>query len=325
MRAAILGILSIPFAIPSLVSACTCQLGLSVCNEVAAGTFVFSGTVESVTPHLLDRWNTSRRQSMDQLGAVHERFMQDASAVNLAALKSELQKLLPDLPSERQQELAAATTRDQLVALFGSVLDQGRMVTFRVKSVYAKGTDDDDKAADDDDAPPKEITVWTPFGDCGVDFQTGETYLVYSTNDEETETISTTRCTRTKRLTDAGEDLPYLEYYRDTPKAAARLEGFATYNPAYHTKEFPPQESDVPDQPVAGITIELTQDGNRRFTTSDKEGRFLFDGLAEGEYQVKAWTPGFPEVTMQLASSPEFHVEDKSCGRPILVIPRSSL
>jgi hypothetical protein len=318
MRAA--GALYTAFAVlflaPALASACTCQLGLSVCNEVAAGTFVFSGTVESVTPHLLDHWNTSRRASMNQL-----------NAANVPALKSQLQKLLPDLPSDRQKELAAATTQAALVQFFGSVLDQGRMVTFRVKSVYARGTDDDDnKDADNDDSAPKEVTVWTPFGDCGVDFQTGETYLVYSTNDEETGMIATTRCTRTKRLTDAGEDLPYLEDYRDTPKAATRLEGFATYNPTYHTREFPPQEADVPDPPVPGLTIELTtQDGNRRFTTSDQQGRFLFDGLAEGDYQVKAWAPGFPDVETQLAASPEFHVEDKECGRPILIIPRPSL
>ena len=51
------------FAIPALACACTCQLDLSVCNEVAAGTLVFTGTVESVSPHLLDRWNMNRRDN----------------------------------------------------------------------------------------------------------------------------------------------------------------------------------------------------------------------------------------------------------------------
>jgi hypothetical protein len=316
--------------IPALASACTCQLGLSVCNEVAAGTLVFSGTVESVTPHLLDRWNRDRRGSMDELGAVHERFSRDGSPANLAALKREIQRLLPDLPLDRQQQLDSATTHDDLVRLFGDVLDQGRLVKFRVKEVYATGKDPDDKDDkdakndDDDTTESKEISVWTPFGDCGVDFQTGETYLVYSTNDEETGVISATQCTRTKRLTDAGADLPYLAFYRDTPQAAGRLEGFTTYDPLYHTKEFPPQESDVPNQPAEGLWLELTSPAGPRFTQSDRQGRFLFDGLAAGDYQVKAWAPGFPEAMRQLAQSPQFRLEAKACGRPILVIPRSS-
>jgi hypothetical protein len=232
--------------IPALAPACTCQLGLSVCNEVAAGTLVFTGTVESVTPRLLDRWNPGRRASMDELGAIEARSAHDGSPAALAALKREIGKLLPDLPADRRQQLAGASTSDALVRLFGDVLDQG-LVRFRVREIYATGQDNDDN--DDDSAESKEISVWTPFGDCGVDFRTGETYLVYSTNDEDTGVISTTRCTRTARLTDAGADLAYLSFYRDTPEAAARIEGFTTCDALYHTKEFPPQEDDVPDRP----------------------------------------------------------------------------
>jgi len=81
------------FAIPALACACTCQLDLSVCNEVAAGTLVFTGTVESVSPHLLDRWNMNRRNSMDELGAFHERYTRDGSPANL-----ELRSCFPICP-----------------------------------------------------------------------------------------------------------------------------------------------------------------------------------------------------------------------------------
>jgi len=310
------------FAIPALACACTCQLDLSVCNEVAAGTLVFTGTVESVSPHLLDRWNMNRRNSMDELGAFHERYTRDGSPANLEALKREITKLLPDLPADRQQQLESATTHEALVRLFGDVLDQGRLVKLRVKEVYATGKDTDTGNNDDDEVlKSKEISVWTPFGDCGVDFQAGETYLVYSTNDEETDVISTTRCTRTRRFSDAGDDLPYLTFYRDTPEASGRLEGFTTRNPVYHTKEFPPQQSDLPDQPVEGLWVELLP--NHRFAETDRQGRFLFDGLAKGDYQVKAYAPGFPDTVRPLAQSPEFSMETKSCGRPILVISGS--
>ncbi len=33
---------------------------------------------------------------------------------------------------------------------------------------------------------------------------------------------------RTKRLSDAGDDLAYLYFYKNQPEASSRLEGFAT-------------------------------------------------------------------------------------------------
>jgi hypothetical protein len=38
-------------------------------------------------------------------------------------------------------------------------------------------------------------------------FQKGETYLVYTTDDEETDRLETNVCHGTARLSDAGEDL----------------------------------------------------------------------------------------------------------------------
>jgi hypothetical protein len=40
--------------------------------------------------------------------------------------------------------------------------------------------------------------IETAFGDCGVDFQAGETYLVYADGDEGSGTFSTGSCTRTR-------------------------------------------------------------------------------------------------------------------------------
>ena len=40
--------------------------------------------------------------------------------------------------------------------------------------------------------PEDRFEVWTPFGECGVSFQTGETYLVYASDDEETSDSITT-------------------------------------------------------------------------------------------------------------------------------------
>ena len=125
------------------------------------------------------------------------------------------------------------------------MLGHEKRVRFRVGAVYRNGGGDDDdqkpnakdkdavkeKAApktpkDDDEGKDQVFDVWTPFGDCGFDFQTGETYLVYADSDEDTSVVETDRCTRTRRLSDAGPDLAYLYFYKERKEASGRLEGF---------------------------------------------------------------------------------------------------
>jgi hypothetical protein len=65
-------------------------------------------------------------------------------------------------------------------------------------------------------------------GDCGYDFQLGETYLVYADDEEGENYFLTSSCMRTKRLPEAGEDLAYLYFYKNQPEESSRIEGFAT-------------------------------------------------------------------------------------------------
>src|ERR1039458_5933879 len=94
---------------------------------------------------------------------------------------------------------------DHLAELFYWILDHGKRVRLRVKTVFRGDLSDDDD--DDDDTPAKTVEVWTAFGDCGINFQAGETYLVYADDDEESNIMTTGACTRTRRLSDAGDDL----------------------------------------------------------------------------------------------------------------------
>src|SRR5271157_4293242 len=50
--------------IPTPLAACQCLLTLSACNEVALADRVFIGTVESVEPSFLNRWNPSKSPSL---------------------------------------------------------------------------------------------------------------------------------------------------------------------------------------------------------------------------------------------------------------------
>ena len=161
--------------------------------------------------------------------------------------------------------------------------------------------------------------VWTPFGDCGFDFQAGETYLVYADSDEDTNIMETDSCTRTRRLSDAGGDLAYLYFYKERKAASGRLEGFTTFDTLYQVKQ---RDADKIDSPVPGVTVELKSAGGMRYTHSDPSGKFLFDGLEAGDYQLSGYTPGFPDTIRLLSGPKRFHIDPRGCSNQVLLIPK---
>jgi len=303
---------------------CDCQLAGTVCNEVAHSGVVFIGVVESVTPVFLSGWSLSRRPSLQQLNQANERFLADRSSQNLAALKDVFRKTFPDLPEDQRIRFDKADSQQSLVDLFYAVLGHDKRARFRVGAVFRNGEDDDDKdagtaKATSEGAEDQVFDVWTPSGDCGFDFQTGETYLVYAESDEDTDMMETDKCTRTRRLSDAGPDLAYLYFYKERKAAAGRVEGFATSDPLYQGK---PRDADKIDSPVPGITVELKSPSGVRYARSDLAGKFLFDGLAAGDYQLSGYAPEFPD-TVELVSGPKrFHMDERGCSNQVLVVPK---
>jgi hypothetical protein len=308
---------------------CGCQVSVPVCNEVAYSSTVFIGTVESISPTFLEDWSLSRRPSLQLLNQANERFLSDRSPQNLATLKDVFRKTFPDLPEDQRSRLDKADSQKSLVDLFSAVLGHGKRVRFRVTTVFRNGDDDDDdqkakdkeaKAKDDnDDAKDQVFDVWTPFGDCGFDFQTGETYLVYADSDEDTDIMETDSCTRTRRLSDAGPDLAYLYFYKERKAASGRLEGFTTFDALYQVKQ---RDADKIDSPVPGVTVELKSAGGMRYTRSDASGKFLFDGLEAGDYQLSGYGPGFPDKVKLLSGPKRFHVDARGCSNQVLLIPK---
>jgi hypothetical protein len=309
-----------------LAAVCPCQKTLSVCNEVAAeGSVVFIGAVESITPKALGYWNPSRRSVWDSMNAAYDRLAENPSPQALEQWKGTIGRLFPDLPDYLRQELSDARTHSTLLKVFNEVTGAGAQVRFRVETVFRAGDDDDDDRDDDDLAPKKEFSVWTPFGDCGIDFQTGERYLVYAVSDEGTDQVETNRCMRTKRLSDAGRDLAYLYFYKNHPKAAGRVEGIATYDHRFQPDYGAPLDQTKTGAPVAGVVIELTSVEGMRYTTTDADGWFVFDGLAEGDYKLSAYSRGFPESVRLAAPPGVFHMKAKGCMNRVVVIPRPGL
>jgi hypothetical protein len=321
--------------LPGLAFACNCTVEQSACHATAASEIVFIGTVESVEPAFLDPWSIAQRPALMLLNQ-QSQGLQDEQSAGVAQLKESLQKLFPDLPDYYREQLQAGKTPGALVSVFYSILSQGRRARFQVKQWFRHGEDEDDDKADKadkagkgekeekeekDEKDEKTIDVWTSFDDCGIDFQVGETYLVYADDDEESGKIETDRCTRTRRLTDAGADLSYLFFYRDNG-AASRLEGFVTTNSLYRRDVDPMRDPESIGSPAPEKVVELVSKGGARYTTTDSGGRFLFDGLAKGTYQVSVYEKGFPGTVKRLAGPQEVDVDDKSCAGTVLVVPK---
>jgi hypothetical protein len=281
--------------IPVPLPACQCLLTLSACHEVSVADRVFIGTVESVEPSFLNRWNASKLSSLP--------------------LRQQLAAM--DLPDYYKRRLAAAKTDDDIARLFYSIVAQGRQVRFKVKATFRGGKDEKE-----DSDGQESLEVWTDAGDCGYDFQVGETYLVYADEDEETDRIDTSVCYRNRRLSDAGDDLAYLFFYRNGGDESARLEGFVTSDEFYQRDLDKAHDPEKVKLPAPGVILELKSGQGPRYTESGRDGRFVFDGLAGGEYSVSVFDAGYPELVKLLAGPVRVQVEKKGCASQILLVPK---
>jgi hypothetical protein len=316
-------------------TACTCETVLSACREVATSQLVFIGTVESIDPISLSRWNLANRSSLQVLNKAIADAQNDPSPSTIARLKDTYLKMFSNLQKHEGVRLQEAKTASDVASLFSSVIDRGVRVRFKVKTLL-KHEDDDKKGDkkprpaaklspktktdDDDDEKEQSFDVWTPFDDCGFDFQLGETYLVFAKNDESSDYFLTDSCSRTRRLSEAGEDLSYLFFYKNDPKQSSRLEGFATTDLHGDVDFDQLHDPESIKSPVAGAVIELESKQLTRYAVSDKNGRFLYDGLPGDDYQISAFAPGYPVMQKMLAGPQSFHVEGKSCARQILLL-----
>jgi hypothetical protein len=197
--------------------------------------------------------------------------------------------------------------------------DDRKKIPGKNDSVKTAGADKDKDEKSDEDF----FEVETAFGDCGYNFQEGETYLVYADSDEDSNVLSTSSCSRTRRLSDAGEDLTYLFAYKDRPEESTRLEGFTTTDEYYQLGFDQMHDPVTTKAPVAGVIVELKSDRLIRDAESDANGRFVFDSLRGGDYTLSAFARGYPVETKLLAGPQRFQIEQKSCARQVLLLPKT--
>jgi hypothetical protein len=340
-------LLTIAFLGPLLTQlafGCKCQVSRSSCDEVASSNVVFIGTVESIEPQFLNRWNLTNASSLNSLNEAFINAQRHPSKITLDHLKDIYLKTLPDLLGDEKNQAADAKTTLEVTSSFNAALARGMRVRFRVRTLFKHQDDDDDddkddkkadakkdgekrdaekkdpKPKDSDDDVESELDVWNPFGDCGFDFQTGETYLVYANTEEASDYIFTGSCTRTRRLSDAGEDLGYLFFYKNDRERSARLEGFTTSDANSQSDFDNLHEPTSLKLPVADALIELRSDALVRYTQPDSNGRFFFDGLPKGDYRISAYASGYPLHRQLLAPGRPLQITGKSCARQVLLL-----
>ncbi len=297
-------------------SACECEASFASCKEVRLSDLVFVGTVESIEPIFLSRWNGANQSAMQSLNQAYISAQEHPSADSLHQLKDKYLSMFPAMDEREKKQVQTAGTIQQVASLFYSSLDRGMRVHLRVKTLYKQ--DDDDRKGS-----PDFLDVWTTAGDCGYDFQIGETYLVFANNEEGADYFFTSICMRTKRLSDAGDDLAYLYFYKNQPETSSRLEGFATSDRKSQLTMDPTHEPAVIGAPVSGVILQLRSDRFTRYAESDAGGRFLFDGLPEANYELSVFASGYPKTNQLLAGPRHLNIKEKSCARQIFVLPKT--
>ena len=302
---------------PSQLAACKCLVALPVCQEVASSTIVFIGLAKSVDPPFLD---PNRRAEQKDIAEEVERLLRDESTDVLDRLKAAYLRMLGDQNDSMKRELSKATSSSEAKAAFDSIVSQGRRARFATRTIFWEAKDDDKTGVPGLDPDPEEpgierdLTIWTGLDDCGVDFQVGETYLVYAGEDEQTGRFQTSACSRTKRLTDAGTDLPYLQFFRRNGKLSSRIEGSVLTLGAKASAS-----RGVTAPSAGGLIVGLNGEGLTRYATADEAGRFVFDGLPGGEYTLSAYPDEFPMTKTVLAGPQTVKVPEKGCATGLML------
>jgi 5-hydroxyisourate hydrolase-like protein (transthyretin family) len=131
-----------------------------------------------------------------------------------------------------------------------------------------------------------EVEVVTGWGggDCGYRFRIGEHYLVYAYHDDKTKRLETSTCTRTRRLTEADEDLAFI---RGLPASGANGLIYGNVGKRnYHWKE-----GDSWYLPVADAELTIEGKDSQYPARSDEKGNFRIENVLPGKYVVKLKLP----------------------------------
>jgi len=127
--------------------------------------------------------------------------------------------------------------------------------------------------------------------DCYYPFKQGETYLVYAFKGEGGKLDLATSVTRTRPISEAGEDLAYIRGLPHAPEGG-RIFG-KVWN---HISSFALRVNNeplYPSAPFSEVKIVASGSGQNYETTTDAEGNFEFLGLPQGDYSLSVVLPNY--------------------------------
>lgn len=283
--------------------ACKCVAGPSVCGAYAAADHVFIGRVESMEPDI-DVYDPTFYEQLQGRFSKEELDNLDGTDIPPETLRKFKEFWAEVWPEPHRGLIMAASTEAQMSAALESAMDKGKKVRIRVSDVF-RGAQQD------------TIEVWTDFSDCGIRFQKGETYLVYA--NLVGDRLTTGACSRTSRLSEAGSDLAYFYLLEHGGTASARLYGFVSGN---ERDMKTPRYWDRVSEPLANLTVELRSIDRARRSSTDAEGRFVFDGVEAGIYDLSVFDVDRPEDRERLAGTRRVSVRTGACSTEVFFVPK---
>jgi hypothetical protein len=154
-------------------------------------------------------------------------------------------------------------------------LPLGRRVTFTVLEPFRGAT-----------GRTLDLRTGSGGGDCGYPFKEGVEYLVFASMNESTGELATGICSKTKPASDAEEDLAYARAVASGAAAAGRITGeikVADRSLAHQPVPAP--------RPMDNVGVRLERNGIVSTTESDAAGRFTFEALTAGKYDLSITVP----------------------------------
>ena len=151
-----------------------------------------------------------------------------------------------------------------------------------------------------------EAEVWTAGGEgaCGYDFKPGESYLVYASSAVEGGLLMTGVCTRTRPVSNAAEDLEFLEGLSGRPP------GVTISGAVRRLRRDSEGKAEVGDA-MAGVVLVAEGEGESRTASTDAEGRYSLAGLKAGAYRLKLL---LPEGLAAGRAERKLKVADRGCA-----------
>lgn len=155
-----------------------------------------------------------------------------------------------------------------------------------------------------------EVMTGGGDADCGYVFRENGSYLVYALPDAQAGRLYTGICTRTRLLSEAVEDLEYLDHKDDTGEGAG-IEGWID-----ELSRDSGNRTDVVGS-LKGVPVRISGASGKWTVTTDQQGRFKLWGLKAGTYQITpAFAPKFVAMNQTVTLRPKSCEEIRFLATP---------